>query len=280
MSLGEETRLSVLDGVLDEQLNAGPGLVDGAFGQADGRETMSTDLFAVVDLLGSSPVLRRAVSDPGVPEKARQQLVHAVLDGKISKPAVKVVAEAVVQRWPGSRTMLAAIERQAVRAEFFRAESAGQLEETEDELFRFARLVASDDALRGAVSDRSVPLVHRQQLVSDVLSGKAGESTIRLARRAVVARERSFDNTIEGYVTLAAEQKNRLIATVRVARSLTAEQVSRLEQVLSRQVGRSVFVQVVVDPDVIGGARVELGDEVIEGTVAAKLEGARRLFSS
>ena len=99
-----------------------------------------------------------------------------------------------------------------------------------------------------------------------------------LARRAVRARERTFAHTIEGFVTLAAAQKNRVVATVRVAQPLTAEQRERLQTSLSRQVGREVAVQEVIDPDVLGGVRVELGDEVIEGTVAGRLEQARRLF--
>ncbi len=92
------------------------------------------------------------------------------------------------------------------------------------------------------------------------------------------ARERTFAHTIEGFVTLAAAQQNRVVATVRVAQPLTAEQRDQLRTSLSRQLGRQVAVQEVVDPDVLGGVRVELGDEVIEGTVAGRLEQARRLF--
>ena len=80
-------------------------------------------------------------------------------------------------------------------------------------------------------------------------------------------------------MTLAAAQKNRLVATVRVARPLTEEQTTRLQAALSRQAGRDVFLQVVLDPQIVGGVRVELGDEVIEGSVAARLAEARRLFS-
>ncbi|MBA3528767.1 MAG: F0F1 ATP synthase subunit delta [Propionibacteriaceae bacterium] len=280
MSLGEDTRLSALDAVLDEQISKGPGLLSRLLGNTSSpAENLAADLFAVVDLLESAPTLRRALSDPGSPEAARRQLAHGVLDGKVSKPAANVVAEAAVVRWPGPRTFVAALERQGVRAELLTADADGQLEEVEDELFRFARLVQSNPGLRDALSDRSVALVHRQDLIGELLAGKASDSTLTLAKRAVVARERTFDNTIEGYVTLAAALKNRLVATVRVAKPLTEEQIARMQEALSRQVGRPVYVQVVLDESVLGGVRVELGDEVIEGTVAAKLENARRLFS-
>ena len=101
-----------------------------------------------------------------------------------------------------------------------------------------------------------------------------------LARRAVAARERTFAHTIEGYVDLAAAQKNRVVATVRVARPLDGDQRRRLQAALARQVGRDLVIQEVVDPDVLGGVRVELGDEVVEGTVAGRLDEARRLFGT
>lgn len=279
MSLGEEARLSALDDVLDDEITGKGGLVDRVLGRPAPIETLSTDLFGVVDALESSVALRRALSDPGTPEQARRALAHGVLDSKVSKAAVSVVAEASALRWSGARTFVAAIERQAVRAELAKTDAAEQLDETEDELFRFARLVANTPGLRDAVSDRSVSLERRQDLVGELLEGKVGGSTVALAKRAVLARERTFDHTLEEYVNLAAEQRNRLVATVRVARPLTEDQLTRMRAALSRQAGRQVTVQVILDEQVIGGVRVELGDEVIEGTVAGKLEEARRLFS-
>jgi F-type H+-transporting ATPase subunit delta len=94
----------------------------------------------------------------------------------------------------------------------------------------------------------------------------------------VAARERTFGHSIEGYVTLAAAQKNRALATVRVAKPLSSDQRNRLRAALSKQIGREVAIQEIIDPEVLGGVRVEIGDEVFEGTVSDRLEGARRLF--
>src|SRR5919112_6541963 len=215
-----DTRLSALDSVLDEALAQGTskhGVVGRAVdavqsGPAESDASgLGEGLFAVVDVLESSPSLRRAVTDPGTPEQNRQQLVHAVLDGKVSKTAVNIVAEGAAMRWAGGRTFAAALERQGVRASLMAAENADQLENTEDELFRFARLVDGNPGLRNALADRSVTLAHRQELVGSLLAGKASDATINLARRAVAARERNFGQTIEGYVALAAAQKNRIM---------------------------------------------------------------------
>jgi F-type H+-transporting ATPase subunit delta len=264
MTSSADARLGALDRVLDGVT------VDGDF---------AAGLFAVVDALSGSPTLRRAVTDPGTPEGARQALVRGLLEGKVSKPVIDVVADGAAMRWSGGRTFAAALERQAVRSQLIVAEQAGQLDETEDELFRFARLVESNPGLRNALGDRTMSLAGRQQLVEDLLAGRATPASVALAKRAVLARERTFGHTIEGYVNLAAAQRNRMIATVRVAQPLTDQQQERLRKSLSKQTGRDVVLQEVIDEAILGGMRVELGGEVIEGTVAGRLNEARRLFS-
>lgn len=286
-----DTQLRALDGLFDEHYERAHSREDvGLVGRVVGAvrrapdpadlDTLAADLFAVVDALDSSVALRRAVTDPGALPQQRQDLVHNLLDGKVSRTAVNIVVGAVGERWSSGQTFVAALERQAVRAELLTADRAGVLDETEDELFRFARLVESDPELRNAFSDRAMPLSARQDLVTDLLSNRAGAATVALARRAVVARERTFAHTIEGYVDLAAAQKNRVVATVRVARPLAPDQHRRLQAALARQVGRDLVLQEVVDPDVLGGVRVELGDEVVEGTVAGRLDEAQRLFGT
>jgi F-type H+-transporting ATPase subunit delta len=263
MTAATDARLSSLDRMLDD---------------SQVGDTFATDMFAVVDALDGSATLRRAVTDPGTPEGARRALVHGLLDGKVDQAVVDLVAEAATLRWAGGRTFAAALERQAVRAQLILADGRGDLDDTEDQLFRFARLVESHPELRNLLGDRAIELSKRQELVNGLLSGRANESTTVLAKRAVAARERTFGQTIEGYVTLAAAQKNRALATVRVAKPLSSEQRNRLHAALTKQIGREVAIQEVIDPDVLGGVRVEIGDEVFEGTVSDRLETARRLF--
>jgi F-type H+-transporting ATPase subunit delta len=263
MTVATDARVSSLDRMLDDRQVG---------------DTFATDMSAVVDALEASPALRRAVTDPGTPESARKALVHGLLDGKVDKAVVDLVAEAATLRWAGGRTFAAALERQAVRGQLVTADRRSELDDTEDQLFRFARLVESNPELRNVLADRSIDRSKRQELVGELLRDRATDATIMLAKRAVAARERTFANTIEGYVTLAAAQKNRVVATVRVAKPLTSNQRDRLHAALTKQIGRDVAIQEVIDPDVLGGVRVELGDEVFEGTVVDRLEAARRLF--
>lgn len=261
MSQTGDARIVALDEILD-RVGAEP--------------TLSSDLFAAADALSSSAALRKALSDPGIDPQARRGLAHGVFDAKLSAGAVQVVAESAALRWSSPSALVAGIEREGVRAEVLIAERDGTLEELEDELFRFARVVEGDPGLRDAIGNRAAPLPVRRQLITDLLGDRAGESTVRLASRAVTARERTFAITIEGYQRLLAAHQRRTIATVRVARPLSEEQTERLTAALGTSLGRPVLIQVVVDPTVIGGVRVEVGDEVIEGTVAGRLDQARR----
>ncbi|MDN5570997.1 MAG: F0F1 ATP synthase subunit delta [Propionibacteriaceae bacterium] len=261
MSNAAASRSSALDSVLDARTSS---------------VALALELFELTDAIGAQPALRRALTDPGTPDDARADLVGALFGPRTGADAVAVLAEAARVRWSTPAEFLAAIERQAVRALLTTARDAGELDEVEDQLFRVERLVAGDPDLRSAISDRRTSVTARADLLGGLLDGRALGVVTQLARRGVAARRRTFELTVEDYLRIAADLKAQAIATVEVARPLTDEQVQRLTDALSRQVGRAVKVQLIVDPAVLGGVRVTLGDEVIEGTVAGRLHDAHR----
>lgn len=261
MSAATQARQAELDRLLDAQ---------------EPSRGLAEELFAVVGLLEAQPTLRNALSDLTAPEAARQELATTVLGGQVSAAALRIVHGAAGLRWATSAALVDALERQGIRTLLRAAQTSGQLDAVEDELFRFSRIVAGDRDLRAALDDRGASVPGRGQLVADLLRGRAGEFTVALAQRAVHAREHTFEVTVESYLHLAAEQRRRAIAEVIVARPLSEAQSERLRVALSAQVGREVSLQVSVDPSVLGGVRVKLGDEVIEGTVAGRLQAAER----
>ncbi|MFV0406086.1 MAG: F0F1 ATP synthase subunit delta [Propioniciclava sp.] len=263
MNNASEARISALDSVLD-----------GA--TATATENLGEDLFGVADILGAQATLRRTLSDPGMPEAARVKLAEELFGGKIDPAALAVLTQATRLRWSSPGSFLTAMERQGARAVLSAADAIGDLDTVEDQLFKVERLVAGSPELLGALTDRRVPLSGRVELLDGLLAQAVLPATRRLAVRAVAAVERPFGPTIEGYLELAAALKRRTIATVVVAAPLEAGQLARLEAILIKQTGRAVQVRVVVDPDVLGGVRVSIGDELIEGTVSARLADAHR----
>lgn len=261
MSAAAESRQRALDSVLDGQYASA---------------SLADELFSVVDALGAQATLRRALSDPSTPDEVRAQLAESLFGQRLGGAAVAVIAEAARARWGSSSSFVAALERQGVRALVRTVQAEGRLDELESQLFKVERLVDANPELSRALGDRHAPLEGRQRLLGDLIDARVSAPVARLARRAVVARQRTFGLTVNSYLTMAAEQRNRAIATVTTAIALTDEQEARLKAALSRQVGRDVNLRVVLDPTVIGGVRVSLGDEVIEGTVAARLDDAQR----
>lgn len=261
MSAAAEARQSELDQVLDAQSST---------------PQLAAELFAVADLLTANPPLRNAMADPTVSDEGRRALARSVFGTKVSAGAVEVVAAASGLRWGATSALSASIDRQGVRALLEHARRSGQLDTVEDELFRFTRTVVGDHALRRAIDDRTAPVAARRQIVTDLLAGKADPDTVELAGRAVATAAVSFESTAEDYLGIAAAIRQRAVATVTVARPLTESQRQRLQAAIERQLGRQVNLQVVIDPSVIGGARVQVGDEVIEGTLAGRLAAAEK----
>jgi F-type H+-transporting ATPase subunit delta len=251
-----------------------------ALAESADAQLLGDGLLSVASLLQREPSLRRALTDPAASTEAKDHLARGILSGKVSGETVEVVATAASSRWSSAGDFVAALEQLGATSLAIAAEKESRLAELEDDLFRFGRIVAGDPALRDAISNKQVPVARRQQLVSDLLEGKATAPAVRLAVQAVTSGHRSFETAIEEFQKIAAERQRRVVALVRVAVDLSAEERTRLAGALSRQYGRDIHLNVVVDPLVLGGVRVEVGDEVIDGTVAGKLDDARRRMTS
>jgi len=239
--------------------------------------TVSDDLFSLTALLDHEHPLRRALTDPSRDGDARVGLARAVLAERVDSATADLLAWVVRARWSVPRDLSTALELLAVEAQVAAAERAGRLDAVEDELFRIARTVAGAPELRSALSDTSAPVDNRAGLIEGLLEGRTSEETRRLVRQAVVApRGRTFDRTVELYGQVAADRRSRLVATVTASAPLTEEQRSRLGAALARIYGHEVHLNVQLDEDVIGGIRVAIGDEVIDGSVVSRLDEARR----
>jgi F-type H+-transporting ATPase subunit delta len=157
------------------------------------------------------------------------------------------------------------------------ARAEGSVGEVEDELFRFARTLAAEPRLRELLADQGQPVDGRLGLLDSLLSGKVAPVTLQLLQQIVrLPRGRLLDAMAERLAELAAEHRGRSVALVTAAAALTAEQERRLAEDLSRIYGRSLDVQVEVDPDLLGGLIIRVGDEVIDGSIAARLAAARQ----
>jgi F-type H+-transporting ATPase subunit delta len=247
--------------------------------RGDALLTLADELFAVAHLLEGQLTLRRALSDPSVRPDDRAGLVRRLLSAKVGVNTLEVLETVARQRWSRPLDLVEAVETLAIEAALDAAESRGELDSVEDELFRFSRIVAADDDLARILGDRSAPREGKTALLDRLLTGKVSPVTERLVRNALTSSHvHNPENEIERLSVMAARRRGRSVAHVVSAVPLSATQERRLVDTLERLYGRTMGLQVQVDPTVLGGLVIRVEDEVIDGSIAHRLEvAARRL---
>jgi len=268
MQGASRSSLATLRDVLAEQ-SSGSG--SAALGE------LSESLFGVVSLLTAQGSLRRTLSDPAIDTDRKVQVVDSLFTDRIAAGAVEFLRSLASLRWSEPRDVVDAVEALAVEAALQQAEAEGALDEVEDELFRFARIVGREPELRAALTNRNLPDVARRELLHRLVDGKVAKVSAALIERAVIApRGRTLERVLEDYTELAAKRRERLVAHVTSAVDLSADQQAQLAEALKREFGHDVRLQVVVDAELVGGVTVRVGDELIDGSVARHLDAARR----
>jgi F-type H+-transporting ATPase subunit delta len=245
---------------------------------ADGDlNQLSEQLYSVVSLLTVQASLRRALSDPSAFDVAKVNVVDNLFASRLSAPVLELLRDAVRSRWSQPRDLLDSLEELAVDAALGAAEAAGELDEVEDELFRFERILDGEPKLRSALTDRALPAATKSGLLHTLLDGKISNVTFALLERAVLEpRGRTIEHALRDLSTLAAQRRDRLIAHVTTAVELSEAEQSDLATALGTAFEHDVRLQVVVDSSLVGGLTVRIGDEIIDASVARQLDEARR----
>ena len=225
----------------------------------------------------SSPHLRAALADDAADPADRTSIVRALF-GAYTKPAQLVLESLVSGRWSSSEDLVGGIEQLGIRA---LASSASKTVSITDELFAFSTAVASNADLELALGSKLGAADARVSLVTRLLAGKASKQTVAILSALIAApRGRRIAELVRFATTIVAEQSGSTIATITVASRLTADQTGRLEKALSSQYGNSIRINQVVDPSILGGMRVQVGDEIIDGTVANRIADLRLRLAS
>lgn len=235
---------------------------------------VADDLFSAARTFRSEGTLRRFVTDQSLEGDARSGLIGDLFSGKVDAASLELLTRAAGLRWTKGRDLADVLEHLGVIAT---ARSAGLQGETlVNELFAVRQLVNDNDDLRNVLSDPQRTQADKAGLIESLLSGKVLPATVQLVRQALSGSYRTITVALEDYEKTAADVQGEGVATVRVARALSEADEQRLAGALSRQYGRPVHLNIVVDPEVLGGIRVDIGDDVIDGTVSSRLDDARR----
>jgi ATP synthase F0 subunit b/ATP synthase F1 delta subunit len=253
------------------------GIADGLDDQ--GASTLADDLTSVAALLIDEKVVTRYLTQQSEDATPRVRLLERLVSGKVGQPALDVLKAAVSQRWSADDDLVDAIELAARQALLIRADRDGQLDEVEDQLFRFSRILDTEPRLAILLGNYEVPADARVQLLRNVLGSAGGDvnsiTAELLAKTVELLRGQPAEEAVRGLAEVTVARRGEIVAQVSAAAELSDAQHTRLTEVLSRIYGHPVTAQISTDPELLGGLAISVGDEIIDGTLASRLAAAQ-----
>jgi F-type H+-transporting ATPase subunit delta len=266
-------------------------------------EQIAEDLNAIAHLVSRTNDLAVALTDFAVPASARKEVLKDLLAPRVHPVALQIVLRAVeterVEEFPTVLHELYEFARhmhdlppEELRAEepivsrtawrefvagyadalFEGVAQTTELEEIEDELFRFARVVESSPPLRTVLTDTTVPIGSREQVLSDLLEGKVRPPTLRLVRVTIEGRVRDLVASLDWLVEQAARARGWRVARVFTGLPIDSEEHRVLSEALRRLTNQPVELQILAAPDILGGAVIQIGDLLVDASVQRRLE--------
>ncbi|OBG76218.1 MULTISPECIES: F0F1 ATP synthase subunit B/delta [unclassified Mycobacterium] len=240
--------------------------------------TLSSELVAVAQLLDREIVVLRYLTVPAEESGPRVRLIEQLLSGKVGDVTLDVLRSAVAERWSANSDLVDAIEHVSRQALLEVAEREDKVDEVEEQLFRFSRILDAQPRLAILLGDFAVPVEGRVQLLHNVLEGASGRVNpiveSLLTQTVQLLRGEPAESAIEFLAAAAVARRGEVVAQVSAAAELSDEQRTRLADVLARIYGHPVTVQLQIEPELLGGLLISVADEVIDGTLSSRLAAA------
>ena len=234
------------------------------------------EIFGIGAAIGSSVQLRNILSDPSGENKAKAGALQAVFGKSVSKEALEFAGTLSSYRWSKGGDLVAAFTQLGVFTIAGIVAKAKKLEELEGELFAFNQALASDRDLQTAFSSRQASLDAKLELIATLTNKKVSEAAGILIRNAVInSRNVRLAVMLDGFIKQVSAYASRLVANVTVAAELNASQLERLEKSLAKTYGQEINLNVEIDPSILGGVKVQVSGEIIDGSVVARLNQAK-----
>lgn len=238
---------------------------------------LAEELVAVDNLLLREPILTRHLAEATGETEAKKQLLRRVLDGQVGPTTLDLLDTAVSVRWSKSGDFVSAVQHVARLSLLAKAEREHQAEEVAEQLFRFSRILEAEPRLTTLLSDYSSPAADRVSLVRGVLdraSGTNQTAAALLGQTVELLRGERADEAVQDLAELAVSRRGEVVAEVGAAADISDSQRRRLAEILTRIYHTPVSLQLTVNPELLGGLSVAVGDEVIDGTLSSRLDAA------
>lgn len=239
---------------------------------------IGNELFTITKVLDDSIQLERALTDPSRPVADKVAVLKELLGGNAHPMTMEIMTDLVSRRWSRARDIANAVEDFGVDAMMYYADATDATLQVSIELSELHSALLNLPVVRAKLYDYQATSEARVKLFREVFSGKTlNKVTMRLAEHATCnLRRRRYLETIQWLINKFSRHMGESMVTVTTATPLKKEQIKRLVEVYSAKVGRQVHINSVVDPTVLGGMRIQAGDEVTDNTVVAQLQNLHR----
>lgn len=244
----------------------------------DDAWTLGNEMFTIASVLDKNPRLQRALTDQGRPLSDKTALLETLLGGKVLPITMTIMTDLVSRNWSRAYDIDNAVEDFGVDAMMYKADADKETLQVSIELARLQSALLNLPVVRSRLSDDQAPASARIELVHALIDPMHFHPvTVRLAEHvAAEPRNRRFLETIQWLIEKFSRHMGESMVTVTTATELTQEQIDKLIAIYSKKVGRPVHINSVVDPTVLGGMRIQVGDEVTDNTVVAQLKNLQR----
>lgn len=239
---------------------------------------IGNELFTITKVLDDSIQLERALTDPSRPVADKVAVLKELLGDNAHPMTMEIMTDLVSRRWSRARDIANAVEDFGVDAMMYYADATDATLQVSIELSELHPALLNLPVVRAKLYDYQATSEARVKLFREVFSGKTlNKVTMRLAEHATCnLRRRRYLETIQWLINKFSRHMGESMVTVTTATPLKKEQIKRLVEVYSAKVGRQVHINSVVDPTVLGGMRIQVGDEVTDNTVVAQLQNLHR----
>ena len=239
---------------------------------------IGNELFTITKVLDDSIQLERALTDPSRPVADKVAVLKELLGDNAHPMTMEIMTDLVSRRWSRARDIANAVEDFGVDAMMYYADATEATLQVSIELSELHSALLNLPVVRAKLYDYQATSEARVKLFREVFSGKTlNKVTMRLAEHATCnLRRRRYLEPIQWLINKFSRHMGESMVTVTTATPLKKEQIKRLVEVYSAKVGRQVHINSVVDPTVLGGMRIQVGDEVTDNTVVAQLQNLHR----
>lgn len=239
---------------------------------------IGNELFSVTNVLDRNIRLERALTDPSRPVEDKVALLNELVGDQVHEMTMKILTDLVGRRWSRVSDIANAVEDFGVDGMMYYADATDATLQVSIELAELHSALLNLPVIRSGLSSDRAPAEARIKLLYALVGNKdLNKVTMRLAEHAACnPRRRRYLSTIHWLINKFSRHMGESMVTVTTAAPLNPEQIDKLIAVYSKRLGRPVHINSNVDPTVIGGMRIEIGDEVTDNTVVAQLQQLQR----